>query len=322
MGRLVLEVQTLEREAEYQEAVQRYEADDEGRHFVGQQGQEAGHFTRRALSAPYVLPQVSALEQAVSHAYYGQVHAHQKIRKRQVSHKYTEAWFTTLKTDTSKKKAPEVAQQGWGGKRGQEESVDVRTKESFAGGDLVKRSLAVCRIEPRGEIGRATQLEVVRTDTLQPVETWKQVTRKLGHRTSSQVQHLKCACCLKTLAVHQLNATQWKVQNVQIREKREAVCIESRHLDSRQIQAGVNVAGVNANIGGVTAVETGTAATSRLVLAARTVVDSVTADEHRKAVAVTRTLEVGFRARRGIACVPSSRQRSYVKWGLVFASGR
>ena len=79
--------------AQNDEAVQRDEADDEGRHLGGQQRQDASNSTRLAGCPGFLVPQVLATVQQVSHPYHGQVHAHQEIGQTQVGHEDVEAGF-------------------------------------------------------------------------------------------------------------------------------------------------------------------------------------------------------------------------------------
>ena len=62
------EAQLAEREAEHQEAVGSDEADDEGRHLTGQQGQEAGKLTSPAVFPAHVVQNVVAPVTLVRHA--------------------------------------------------------------------------------------------------------------------------------------------------------------------------------------------------------------------------------------------------------------
>ena len=78
-----------EREAKDKESVKRDEADDEGRHFTRQQGQEAGRSAGGTVAPRDIILQVSTQVQAVCHSDNGLVETHKKkIRNIQVGHEH------------------------------------------------------------------------------------------------------------------------------------------------------------------------------------------------------------------------------------------
>ena len=70
-----------EREAKDKESVKRDEADDEGRDFTRQQGQEAGRFAGGTVAPRDIILQVSTQVQAVCHSDNGLVETHKKNQK-------------------------------------------------------------------------------------------------------------------------------------------------------------------------------------------------------------------------------------------------
>ena len=148
VGGLLSEVEIAEGEAQHEEAVQRDEADDEGRHLAGHQGQEARRSARHTSLPSHVFPQVRAQVQPVRHSDHRQVHTHQKIRHTQMRDEgaKTQVAGHCVDEDTVHE-AAEVSQQSQRRKEGEEDAVEVGAEQSVTRGDLVRRSVAVRQIE-------------------------------------------------------------------------------------------------------------------------------------------------------------------------------
>ena len=112
------------------EAVQRDEADDEGRHLRGQQKQDTSNTTRIAGRPGVLVPQVLATVHLVRDPYHGQVHAHQEIGQAQVGHEDVEAGLS-LKYKSQNKTA-DIPDDGQGTGHPEKYAVRVGTNQVLA----------------------------------------------------------------------------------------------------------------------------------------------------------------------------------------------
>ena len=236
-GRLLPEVDLAEGEAQDEEAVERNEADQEGRDLGREQREETGAATRHALLPRLPVPQVLPAVHPVRHPDHRQVHPHQKVRHAQVGHQDVEAALERLALQVEPgHEAARVAHHGQQSEGPKEHAVHVQAEQVLARSDVVGRGVAAVRFEVVREGRLAAQLEVVGEDFPERRERLEHVDGVGLQRVASQVQDLQVR---RRSEAFWRDARQRRVRQVQLFEVtkvREDGAVECRDVRARKVQ--------------------------------------------------------------------------------------